>query len=165
MPNWTHMQQSCSRTFDYSSPNSPQNARRARFGSCGCPIWVSMSLVWRPWVEPTMMIVGHKSAWFQSHTLMQSSHPLMIHRTPHQSHMLEYLSAERNSTWTVLGRSKTGAIAGVDVEFVRTVFDQCRMGDDDVEWDLLTLAFEAAVDVKRYVCSDHQPISTHRIYS
>ncbi len=58
-----------------------------------------------------------------------------------------------------------GDIAGVDVEFVRTVFDQCRMGDDDVEWDLLTLAFEAAVDVKRYVCSDHQPISTHRIYS
>ncbi|KAI0304761.1 NRDE-2, necessary for RNA interference-domain-containing protein [Russula brevipes] len=39
-------------------------------------------------------------------------------------------------------------IAGVDVEFVRNVFEQCRMGDDDVEWDLLTLAFEAAVDVK-----------------
>jgi hypothetical protein len=56
-------------------------------------------------------------------------------------------------------------IAGVDVEFVRRVFDQCRMGDDDVEWDLLTLAFEAAIDVKRQVCLNYQPISTHRIYA
>jgi hypothetical protein len=56
-------------------------------------------------------------------------------------------------------------IAGVDVEFVRTVFDQSRMGDDDVEWDLLTLAFEAAIDVQRQVCLDYQPISTHRIYA
>jgi hypothetical protein len=39
-------------------------------------------------------------------------------------------------------------IAGVDVEFVRNVFEQCRMGDDDVEWDLLILAFEAAIDVR-----------------
>jgi hypothetical protein len=39
-------------------------------------------------------------------------------------------------------------IAGLDVEFVRKVFEQCRMGDDDVEWDRLTLAFEAAIDVK-----------------
>lgn len=39
-------------------------------------------------------------------------------------------------------------IAGLDVEFVRKVFEQCRMGDDDVEWDRLTLAFEAAIEVK-----------------
>jgi hypothetical protein len=51
-------------------------------------------------------------------------------------------------------------IARVDVEFVRAVFDQCRMGDDDVEWDLLTLAFEAAIDVKRQVCSVCQPNAT-----
>jgi hypothetical protein len=38
-------------------------------------------------------------------------------------------------------------IAGLDIEFVRRVFEQCRM-DDDVEWDRLTLAFEAAIDVK-----------------
>ncbi len=56
-------------------------------------------------------------------------------------------------------------IAGVDVEFVRTVFDQCRMGDDDVEWDLLTLAFEAAIDLKRQVCTACQSISTHCIYA
>jgi hypothetical protein len=31
---------------------------------------------------------------------------------------------------------------------VRRVFEQCRMGDDDIEWDRLTLAFEAAIDVK-----------------
>lgn len=56
-------------------------------------------------------------------------------------------------------------VAGVDVEFVRTMFDQCRMGDDDVEWDILTLAFEAAIDLKRHVFLDYQPASTHRIYT
>jgi hypothetical protein len=55
-------------------------------------------------------------------------------------------------------------IAGVDVEFVRTMFDQCRLGDDDVEWDLLTLAFEAAIDVKRQVYLNYKLISTHRAY-
>ncbi|KAI0307929.1 NRDE-2, necessary for RNA interference-domain-containing protein [Multifurca ochricompacta] len=39
-------------------------------------------------------------------------------------------------------------LVGVDVEFVRRVFEQSRMGGDDVEWDLLTLTFEAAIDVK-----------------
>jgi hypothetical protein len=56
-------------------------------------------------------------------------------------------------------------IAGVDVEFVRTVFDHCRMGDDDLEWDLLTLAFEAAVDVKRQVRLVHRPNATHCIHA
>jgi hypothetical protein len=46
-------------------------------------------------------------------------------------------------------------VAGVDVSFVRKVFEQCRMGDDDVEWDVLALAFEAAIDVKRQVLSVH----------
>ncbi|KAI9512862.1 DUF1740-domain-containing protein [Russula earlei] len=44
-------------------------------------------------------------------------------------------------------------IVGVDVEFVRRVFEQCRMCGDDVEWDVLTLSFEAAVDVKGQVCA------------
>ena len=39
---------------------------------------------------------------------------------------------------------------GVNQGFVRRVFEQCRMGGDDVEWDTLALAFEAAVNVKRY---------------
>ncbi|KAH9047585.1 DUF1740-domain-containing protein [Lactarius hengduanensis] len=39
-------------------------------------------------------------------------------------------------------------VIGIDVEFVRAVFDQCRLGDDDSEWDILALAFEAAIDVK-----------------
>lgn len=56
-------------------------------------------------------------------------------------------------------------IAGVDVEFVRRVFDHCRMDDDDLEWDLLTLAFEAAIDVKRQVFSVCQPNATHCVYS
>ncbi|KAI0004208.1 DUF1740-domain-containing protein [Russula compacta] len=50
----------------------------------------------------------------------------------------------------------TEDIAGVNVEFLRGVFEQCRMGDDDVEWDLLTLAFEAAIDVKGRVCSSRR---------
>lgn len=44
-------------------------------------------------------------------------------------------------------------VAAVDVKLVRRVFEQCRMSDDDVEWDVLTLAFEAAIDVKRQVHS------------
>lgn len=50
-----------------------------------------------------------------------------------------------NARWAMWTKED---IAGVDVEFVRRVFEQCRMGDDDIEWDRLTLAFEAAIDVK-----------------
>ncbi|KAH9064097.1 DUF1740-domain-containing protein [Lactarius vividus] len=39
-------------------------------------------------------------------------------------------------------------VVGIDVEFVRAVFDQCRLGNDDTEWDILALAFEAAINVK-----------------
>ena len=46
-------------------------------------------------------------------------------------------------------------IVGIDVELVRAVFEQCRMGDDDSEWDILSLAFEAAIDVKGQVCFVH----------
>lgn len=59
----------------------------------------------------------------------------------------------------------TEDIAGVNVEFLRGVFEQCRMGDDDVEWDLLTLAFEAAIDLKGRVCSVGQQITTNHIYA
>ncbi|KAF8213175.1 NRDE-2, necessary for RNA interference-domain-containing protein [Mycena galopus ATCC 62051] len=37
---------------------------------------------------------------------------------------------------------------GVDTTFVRNVFEQLRLGNDDVHWDLLTLAFAAASNVK-----------------
>ncbi|KAJ7275169.1 NRDE-2, necessary for RNA interference-domain-containing protein [Mycena haematopus] len=37
---------------------------------------------------------------------------------------------------------------GVDVAVVRNVFDQLRLGNDDVHWDLLTVAFAAASSVK-----------------
>lgn len=48
-------------------------------------------------------------------------------------------------------------VRGVDQDVVRRVFSQCRLGNDDVEWDLLALAFEAAVGVKKYVLNS----STH----
>lgn len=54
-------------------------------------------------------------------------------------------------------------IAGVNVEFVRRVFEQCRMGDEDVEWDRLTLAFETAIDVKGQVCSIRRLSTTNRL--
>jgi hypothetical protein len=54
-------------------------------------------------------------------------------------------------------------IAGLDVEFVRRVFEQCRMSDKDVEWDRLTLAFEAAIDLKGQVCSIRRLSTTNRL--
>ena len=40
---------------------------------------------------------------------------------------------------------------GVEIPFVRRMFSQLRLGDVDTEWDVLTLAFEALVNVKKYV--------------
>lgn len=41
----------------------------------------------------------------------------------------------------------------VDVELVRRLFAQMRFGNEDVEWDVLSLAFEALVDLKGCVFS------------
>lgn len=41
----------------------------------------------------------------------------------------------------------------VKEEFVRRVFQQCRMGTEDQEWDGLALAFEAALNGKRFAPS------------
>jgi len=42
-------------------------------------------------------------------------------------------------------------VEGLEVSFVRRIFSQLRLGDVDMEWDVLTLAFEALVNVKKYV--------------
>jgi hypothetical protein len=42
---------------------------------------------------------------------------------------------------------------GIDATFVKNVFDQLRLGNDDVHWDLLALAFAAASSVKRWAHS------------
>ncbi|KAA1468262.1 DUF1740-domain-containing protein [Dentipellis sp. KUC8613] len=41
-------------------------------------------------------------------------------------------------------------VQGVNVEFVRRVFERCRLGTsgDDTEWDVLNLSFEAVLNVK-----------------
>lgn len=44
-------------------------------------------------------------------------------------------------------------VQGVDASLVREIFKQCRITRDAVEWDILNLAFEAAVDTKGYVTS------------
>lgn len=52
-----------------------------------------------------------------------------------------------------LEKGKTGIWGGVDMEdldetLVRRVFGQLRLGPDDADWDVLTLAFEVALSVK-----------------
>lgn len=49
------------------------------------------------------------------------------------------------------GLWKAEDIEGLDVPFVKRLFAQLRLGADDVEWDILALAFEAATNIKRYV--------------
>ncbi|EIN14098.1 hypothetical protein PUNSTDRAFT_140471 [Punctularia strigosozonata HHB-11173 SS5] len=39
-------------------------------------------------------------------------------------------------------------VQDVDVNLVRRVFEHCRCGPHDIEWDTLALAFEACIDVK-----------------
>ncbi|KAJ7487463.1 NRDE-2, necessary for RNA interference-domain-containing protein [Mycena galericulata] len=39
-------------------------------------------------------------------------------------------------------------LKGVDCLLVRSVFSQLRLGNDDVAWDLFSLAFEAAISIK-----------------
>ncbi|KAK7059081.1 hypothetical protein VNI00_001705 [Paramarasmius palmivorus] len=39
-------------------------------------------------------------------------------------------------------------LAGLDVDYIRRIFSQLRLGAGDVEWDTLALAFEAAINVK-----------------
>lgn len=41
-------------------------------------------------------------------------------------------------------------MSGVDEGFVRRVFEQLKWGSEDIEWDCYALAFEAALNVKRY---------------
>jgi hypothetical protein len=40
-------------------------------------------------------------------------------------------------------------VAAVDAGFVRNVFAQCRLGRGDEAWDVLAVAFESAVNIKR----------------
>lgn len=40
-------------------------------------------------------------------------------------------------------------VAGVDAEYARRIFQCCRIGPEDSEWDVLYLAFEAAHNVQR----------------
>lgn len=41
------------------------------------------------------------------------------------------------------------SLKGVDAPFVRSVFSQLRLGNDDLDWDLFFLTFETATSVKR----------------
>jgi hypothetical protein len=46
-------------------------------------------------------------------------------------------------------------VSRIHEEFVRNVFQQCRMGNGDIEWDSLALAFEAGMNSKRLVLLQH----------
>ncbi|ESK97958.1 hypothetical protein Moror_896 [Moniliophthora roreri MCA 2997] len=64
----------------------------------------------------------------------------------------------RNWTWGSLGpmapiHGQHGMwdqvdVAGIDIEYIRRIFSQLRLGSEDVEWDTLALVFEAAINVK-----------------
>ncbi len=47
-------------------------------------------------------------------------------------------------------------VEGVDQPYVRRIFQQLRHGVNDWEWDVLSLAFESALSVKRYAI--HSPV-------
>lgn len=49
------------------------------------------------------------------------------------------------------GLWRTEDVQGVDVGFVRRVFERLREGEGDEEWDGLGLAFEAAINLKGYI--------------
>lgn len=44
-------------------------------------------------------------------------------------------------------------VSGAEIKIIREVFRQCKLSVDDTDWDVLNVAFEAAVDVKRYTIS------------
>jgi hypothetical protein len=52
-------------------------------------------------------------------------------------------------------------VASIDEAYARRVFAQLRLGDDDVEWDILSLAFEAALNIKKCVFLFPQTTLTH----
>lgn len=49
---------------------------------------------------------------------------------------------------------------GLDLKVIREVFAQLRSGDQDHQWDLLSLAFEAAVDIKSAIKVSRTFLST-----
>ena len=51
----------------------------------------------------------------------------------------------RRALWTA------DEIANVDAKIVRRLFTSLRFNQDDPEWDVLTLAFEMALDPKKYI--------------
>ncbi|KAI0639721.1 DUF1740-domain-containing protein [Trametes polyzona] len=55
---------------------------------------------------------------------------------------LDNLGQGRWTMWTAED------VQGVDVGLVREIFKQCRAAGDNTDWDVLTLAFEAAVSLK-----------------
>ncbi|KAI0034268.1 NRDE-2, necessary for RNA interference-domain-containing protein [Vararia minispora EC-137] len=55
---------------------------------------------------------------------------------------MDFVSGAGWPLWT------SADVRDVDVGFVRNIFSVCRTGSDDVEWDGLTLALEAAVNPK-----------------
>ncbi|KAI0936623.1 hypothetical protein AcW1_000813 [Taiwanofungus camphoratus] len=59
--------------------------------------------------------------------------------------VLAPLECVGDGCWRMWGRED---VLGLDEEVVREVFRQCRLGAEDVEWDMLALAFEATVSFK-----------------
>lgn len=64
--------------------------------------------------------------------------------------VIDPLESIPGTRWTMWGPED---VADVDVGLVREVFTQCRTGDN-IDWDILFLAFEGACNLKAYVPCD-----------
>jgi hypothetical protein len=60
---------------------------------------------------------------------------------------LEWIGKDKWQMWTAVD------LQGIDQDFIRSVFKQLRCGSEDYEWDLFALAFEAVLNIKRYIYS------------
>ncbi|KAI0721328.1 NRDE-2, necessary for RNA interference-domain-containing protein [Cerioporus squamosus] len=58
---------------------------------------------------------------------------------------LDVLGSSKWTMWT------SEDVRGVDAGLVRGIFRHCRLGADDADWDVLSLAFEAAINLKSAV--------------
>ena len=60
---------------------------------------------------------------------------------------LDVLGSNKWMMWT------SEDVRGVDVGLAGEIFRQCKLAGDESSWDVLHLAFESAVNIKRYVAS------------
>ena len=54
-------------------------------------------------------------------------------------------------------------VRGAEVSMIREIFRQCKLSADDTDWDVLNVAFESAVDLKKYVIRQYPMFGRYSI--